>query len=177
MGASPAPAETLYERSREVARITGRLAEARAGDGGLTVIEGPAGIGKTRLLREARADGERSGMGVLSARGSELEQGFAFGVLRQALERPLADLDPGEHAAVTGGQASHALPVFDPALAAAGTEAVLHGVFWLLANLAERRPVVLTVDDAQWADESSLLALGYLARRVEQLPVALLVRD
>ncbi len=171
----PAPAETLYERAREVARITGRLGEARAGDGGLTVIEGPAGIGKTRLLQEARAEAERRGMTVLTARGSELEQGFAFGILRQAMERPLARMPDADRAALTGGQAAHALPLFDPARSAASIESLLHGIFWLLANLGERHPIVLAVDDAQWADESSLLALGYLARRVDELPVALII--
>lgn len=175
MSVSPAAAGTLYERAREVARINGRLAEARAGDGGLTAIEGPAGIGKTRLLQEVREHAERAGMTVLAGRGSELERGFAFGVLRQALERPLAELDPATRETVTAGPAAHALPLFDPARAVASIESLMHGVFWLLANLAERRPVVLAIDDAHWADESSLLALGYLAHRIEQLPVALVL--
>jgi len=172
---SPAAAETLYERARETARINGRLAEARAGDGGLTVIEGPAGIGKTRLLQEVRAQAQRTDMTVLAGRGSELEHGFAFGVLRQALERALAELDPAAREAVTAGPAAHALPLFDPTHAVVSIESLLHGVFWLLANLAERQAVVLAIDDAHWADESSVLALGYLARRVEQLPVALVI--
>ena len=171
----PAAADPLYERAREVARITGRLAEARAGDGGLTVIEGPAGIGKTRLLHELREHAERTGMAVLAGRGSELERGFAFGVLRQALERPLAELDPATRETVTAGPAAHALPLFEPARGVVSVESLMHGVFWLLANMAERRPVVLTIDDAHWADESSLLALGYLARRIEQLSVALVL--
>jgi len=54
--------------------VAGRLGEARAGDGGLTMIEGPAGIGKTSLLRAVRAQAEQAGMRVLSGRGSELEQ-------------------------------------------------------------------------------------------------------
>jgi DNA-binding CsgD family transcriptional regulator len=172
---SPAAAETLYDRAREVARIGGRLAEARDGDGGLIVIEGPAGIGKTRLLQEVRVRAERTGMTVLAGRGYELERGFAFGVLRQALERPLAELDPAEREAVTAGPAAHALALFDPTRSVVSTESLLHGAFWLLANLAERSPVVLAVDDAHWADESSMTALGYLARRIEQLPVALVI--
>ena len=65
---------TLLQRARELARIAGRLGEARAGEGGLTVIEGSAGIGKTSLLRAVRCAGRASGMRVLSGRGSELEQ-------------------------------------------------------------------------------------------------------
>jgi DNA-binding CsgD family transcriptional regulator len=165
---------SLHDRARELARIASRLAEARAGDGGLTVIEGPAGIGKTSLMQEALVQAERAGMQALAARGSELEREYAFGVLRQALERPLAELG-ADRDEVTAGHAAHALALFDPARPAPSSESLLHGVYWLVANLAERRPVVLAVDDAQWADESSVLALAYLARRVHQLPVAIVV--
>ncbi|MCP5978921.1 hypothetical protein NL364_30975, partial [Klebsiella pneumoniae] len=48
---------------------------------------------------------------------------------------------------------------------------VLHGLFWLVANLAERSPVVICVDDVQWADAPSLRFLDYLALRLEGLPV------
>ncbi|MEY2516734.1 MAG: hypothetical protein QOJ89_4092 [bacterium] len=165
----------LLERAQELARIAGRLAEARAGEGGLTVVEGPAGIGKTSLLRAVRARAEQDGMLVLSARGSELERDFAFGVVRQALERPLAELADDERRAVMTGPAAHAGALFDPTRSAASSEALLHGLYWLLANLAERRPLVLAIDDAHWADAPSIAALAFLTRRVEQLPVALIV--
>ena len=173
--AAPPAIDTLYERAQERARIAGRLVEACAGDGGLTVIEGPAGIGKTRLLHEVRVQAELAGMQILAGRGSELEHDFAFGVLRQALERPLAELDDAHRDAVTAGQAAHAIPLLHPARSAPSSESLFHGLYWLLANLAERRPLVLAVDDAHWADESSVQALAYLARRLEQLPVALVV--
>ena len=51
----------------------------------------------------------------------------------------------------------------------------MHGLYWLTANLAERGPLLLAVDDAQWADEPSLRFAVYLARRVRELPVALLL--
>ena len=54
-------------------------------------------------------------MRVLSASGSQLEQDFAFGVLRQALARPLSELDADQRAAVSAGQAAHADAMFDPA--------------------------------------------------------------
>ena len=171
----PLTSGALLERARELARIAGRLAEARAGEGGLTVIEGPAGIGKTSLLQAVRALAEQDGMLVLAARGSELERDFAFGVVRQALECPLAGLDAGEREAVMAGQASHAAALFDPTRSAASTEALLHGLYWLLANVAERRPLVLAIDDAHWADAPSIAALAFLTRRVEQLAVALIV--
>ena len=65
-----------------------------------------------------------------------------------------------------------------PAAGAVGDDATyqrLHGLYWLTANLSDDQPLVLSVDDAQWADEPSLQFLGFLARRVEALPVLLLV--
>ena len=51
----------------------------------------------------------------------------------------------------------------------------MHGLYWLTANLAERAPLLLAIDDAHWADEPSLLFVAYLARRIESLPVALVI--
>ena len=51
----------------------------------------------------------------------------------------------------------------------------LHGLYWLCANLAADAPLLVCVDDAQWADEPSLSFLGFLARRLEDLPVALVL--
>jgi hypothetical protein len=51
----------------------------------------------------------------------------------------------------------------------------MHGLYWMTANLAERTPLLLAVDDAHWADEMSLRLVLYLARRVADLPVLLLV--
>ena len=52
---------------------------------------------------------------------------------------------------------------------------MLHGLYWLAANFASRRPTLLVVDDLHWADEPSLRWLVYLARRLEGLPVLLLI--
>ena len=51
--------------------------------------------------------------------------------------------------------------------------AVLHGLYWLVANLADARPVVLLADDLHWADVPSLRFLEYLGRRLDGLAVAL----
>jgi hypothetical protein len=73
----------LLERQREL-QVLGSLIEAAChGSGRLVVVEGPAGIGKTRLLTAARAEAERAGLRVLGARGSELEREFAYGIVRQ----------------------------------------------------------------------------------------------
>ena len=51
--------------------------------------------------------------------------------------------------------------------------AALHGLYWLTVNLADAGPLVLTVDDAHWADPPSLRFLGYLSRRLDGMPVLL----
>ena len=52
---------------------------------------------------------------------------------------------------------------------------MLHGLYWLTANLAAERPAVLVIDDLHWSDPASASWLVYLARRIEGLPVALLL--
>src|SRR5262245_60623413 len=80
-----APPGALLEREGELARIGGSLARARQGRGGLVLVEGPAGMGKSALLADARALAEAAGMQVLRSRGAELEREFGYGVVRQLL--------------------------------------------------------------------------------------------
>ena len=119
------------------------------------------------------------GFEVLRARGSELESGFAFGVVRQLFERRLAGAGQGERAALLAGPAAAARPLLTGELAAqpAGDSsfAVLHGLYWLVVNLAAGRPVLLAIDDAHWADEPSLRWLAYLARRLDGLAAGVLM--
>src|SRR5690348_8252032 len=113
--------ERLLERERELAALDRLLAGARAGRGGVALIEGPAGIGKTRLLAEARE--RASDMTVLSARCSELERDFSFGAVRQLFEPRARDAD--ERARVLAGAAAAAEGVLGaPDAAAEGTFAV-----------------------------------------------------
>src|SRR5215472_17039339 len=79
-------ANGLLERDRELVRIDQLLSDAHAAAGGLLVIIGPAGIGKTALLRAATARAAPAGMRALAARGRELEIDFSFGVVRQLFE-------------------------------------------------------------------------------------------
>ena len=89
-GVPPMTVAALLERERELATCREGFVRARAGDGALILIEGPAGVGKTELAREARAAAGQAGLMPLEARGSELEQPFAFGVVRQLLEPVIA---------------------------------------------------------------------------------------
>ncbi|MDA0182538.1 AAA family ATPase [Solirubrobacter phytolaccae] len=165
-------APELLEREEDLAELDRTLARARAGTGQALAVEGPGGIGKTSLLAAARGQGREAGMLVLHARGSELERAFPFGVVRQLFEPALARTGELPFA----GAAELAKPIFDLSDGAEESSyARLHGLYWLCANLAAEQPLVVCVDDAQWADEPSLSFLGFLLRRLEDLPVALLV--
>ena len=121
-----------------------------------------------------RRRAETAGARVLSARGSDLEREFPFGVVRQLLEGLLLDPDVAERA--FAGAAAPARAVFErlDALGEGGSDfAALHGLYWVALNLAADRPLVLSVDDVHWADRPSLRYLAYLARRLEGQPVLL----
>ena len=105
----------LLERTGELARIESALVRARDGHGSFLVIEGPAGIGKTALLAATRAAAEEDGMRSLRSRGAELERDFAFGVVRQLFEPPLAEAPDTERADVLQGAAGRLCLVVDDA--------------------------------------------------------------
>ena len=169
----------LLEREAELAALEAMLGAARAGDGRLVVVEGSAGIGKTRLLAEVRALAQAGELEVLSARGGELEGEFAFGIVRQLFEAPLAAASAELRAELLSGAAGLSGSLFASAPtpsgeAAESSFAMLHGLYWLAANFASRTPTLVVVDDLHWADEPSLRWLHYLARRLEGLPLLLL---
>ncbi|HEY1323287.1 MAG TPA: AAA family ATPase, partial [Streptosporangiaceae bacterium] len=167
----------LLERERELATLHEGLDRACAGEGTLLLVQGPAGVGKTVLAREAREAAGRARMLSLEARGSELEQPFAFGVVRQLLE-PVVSKEPG-HTDLFAGGAGPAARLFEPDNqrppgAGVGFEA-LHSLYWLMVNVADRTPVLVLADDCQWADPESLRFLAYLAQRIEGLSVTMLL--
>ena len=171
----------LLERARELAELAEALADAYQSRGRIVLIEAPAGLGKTSLLADARGKALAAGFVALRARASELEHDFAYGCVRQMLEPVVVGAPESERRRLLAGAAAHAEPVFDlstsstPSSSVAGSFAVLHGLYWLLSNLAEEHPVVLTIDDVQWADAESLRFLAYLAPRVDGLRVVVLV--
>jgi class 3 adenylate cyclase/DNA-binding CsgD family transcriptional regulator len=169
----------LLEREAEVAAIHGVVKMAAEGGGRLLAIEGRAGMGKTRLVTEARAAAEAEGFQVLAARSSELEQDFAYCVLRQLFEPLLATVDPEQRAELFAGAASLAERLFQEAqLDAEGSDisfGMLHGLYWLAANTASRGPTLIAIDDLHWSDGPSLRWLAYLSRRLEGLPLAVVV--
>jgi DNA-binding CsgD family transcriptional regulator len=183
---SPAPVDRrrpspLLERDADLAALRALLDAAREANGTLVAVEGSAGTGKTRLLAEARSIAADMGLRVLSARGGELEQEFAFGVVRQLFEPLLATAPVEERAELMAGAAGLAAPLFgESGLAEAPASgdvafAILHGLYWLAANAALTQPTLLLVDDLHWGDAPSLRWLAYIAHRLEGLPLMLAV--
>jgi DNA-binding CsgD family transcriptional regulator len=160
----------LVGRDVEGARVV-TLIERLAEGGAALVVSGEAGVGKSALLRYARARADALGFRTLTTVGVESEAEFAFAGLHQLLYpvRGLAELLPGPQRGaleVAFGIANGPEPdVFLVALAA----------FQLVCDAAEGGPLVILADDAHWLDRSTLRVLTFIARRLENEPVALLI--
>jgi DNA-binding NarL/FixJ family response regulator len=159
----------LLDRDSDLAAIGRQLAAVRSGSGRVTVVEGPAGIGKSSLLAAVARFAEADGMTVLRARGGPLEQDAAWGVARQLFGR-------GDTATGAAALARRALDpdTPEPAMAGDAMYAAAHGLTWLASDLTERAPLLLVTDDVHWADAPSLRWLGQLARRLDELPLGVL---
>jgi DNA-binding CsgD family transcriptional regulator len=169
----------LLDRGAETSALERLTADAAGGVGGVVVLEGPAGIGKTALVRLAGELAAEQDLRSLRATGSELETGFPFGVARQLLERALDELSERDRTRSLWGTAALAARVLsvDPRISAerTGLPAAVHALFRLTTNLTRDQPTLITVDDAHWADATSLQFLHYLARRISDSPTALLI--
>src|SRR5208282_1993312 len=144
----------LLERKSELAAIRSLVRH-----GGLSIVGGGAGLGKTAMLNAACAIASRERRLVLRARGSDLERDFAHRVVRQLFERYCADAGEGETTALFAGAAHAVRSLLVPAVGDGGEHdafAVLHGLYWFTINIAVRHPVLIAIDDAHWADDASL---------------------
>src|SRR6516164_2609695 len=161
------PALSLVDRQRERAALDGLLGELRSGRGRALVVHGEAGVGKSALLEYAA--GAAPDLRVVRAAGVESEMELAFAGLHQ-LYAPLLDrlegLPPPQRDALGtafGLREGAAPDRFLVGLA----------VLTLLSEVAEDRPLLCLVDDAQWLDQASAQVLAFAARRLLTEPVGL----
>ena len=143
----------LLERDRELAELAQAAGEAAAGEGGLVLISGEAGIGKSSLVRALR--------GLLPAQArllvghcDDLGTPRTLGPFRDLVGQVGAELT---RALAEGGERDAMLAALPAELDWAG------------------HPTVLVVEDVHWADEATLDVLGYLARRIAGLPAVLVL--
>src|ERR687895_1472238 len=162
----------LLERDAELEALGIALRDSQAGRGSIVIVEAAQGLGKTRLLEGAAALAAGRGARVLRASGRDLERDLPFGVALQLFEKPVSRFDDVERERYFSGSAGLAAPlVLEGTPVPEGLSASLHGLYWLSANLAEERPLVLSIDDVHWCDPSTLRFLVYLAQRIEELPI------
>ena len=140
------------------------------------MVDAAAGLGKTRLVEEAIDASGGLQIQVLTATGRELERDFAFGLALQLFEGRVARAPGAARERLLSGPAGLARPLLEGARERAnGDFEYLHGLYWLAVNLADERPLLLAIDDAQWGDHASLRFLLYLAQRVGRLPLAVVL--
>jgi DNA-binding CsgD family transcriptional regulator len=164
----------LLERTDELAAISAALHRASLGHGSCLAIEGSPGIGKSVLLSAARLAAQHEGFSTVSAVGGRVETDYPYGIVRQLFER--SALEDGQ---LLSGAAAHAAGVLGlPRSGQPGDDeefAIAHALYWFASNLADRGPLLITIDDAQLCDISSLNVVHYLARRLDGLRVVVLV--
>ena len=173
---SLAPVPAIRGRETETAILEETLDQVESGHRAIALIEGEPGIGKTRLLDAALEDARRRGMQVAAGRAEELERTRPFGVMADAFGCARSSPDPrraaiGDLLAAGGDRERDPITVTsDPGLRFRVVDALAD----LVEELALPGPLVIGLDDLQWADASSLLTLSALSRRVEYLPVGLI---
>lgn len=179
-GAAPEAGDTFAGRAPDLARLTEAWQRARAGRRQVVLVGGEAGIGKTRLATEAALAAGREGAVVLHGRCDE-DTAVPYQPVAEALERYVAgatdpdDLrrhvgrDGGELARLVVGLAQRLPDLAPPAPTEAETDRnrLFRAVASFLAAVAASAPVVLVLDDLQWATAPTVLLLHHLVRALE----------
>jgi DNA-binding CsgD family transcriptional regulator len=162
--------ERILGRDRELGIVGDLVASANEG-GGALLIHGEAGIGKSALLERAIELARAGGMRIVRTTGVRTETNLPFAGLHQLLQPILARIDTlpkPQYAALAGAFGLVEGAAEDPFLIALAT-------LTLLADAATRGPILVVVDDAQWLDRPSADALAFVARRLGEDPLVMVV--
>lgn len=184
----PVAAAAFVGRGRELEQFRQALSAAKGGAGQCLALAGEAGLGKTRLLAQARKMALESGFQVFEGQCFEPDLSFPYAPLIDALRGYCAQRDPAkilEGFGPLGPELVKLLPELSlrlpqlqptPALAPEAEkrrqfEALTH----FLTGLSQHQPLLCILEDIHWSDETSLEFLLYAARRLTNFPILLLV--
>ncbi|MCW3034689.1 MAG: putative LuxR family transcriptional regulator [Actinobacteria bacterium] len=191
LGLPQDPETPLIGRSAELAELLLTLARAAKGEGSLVTLEGEAGIGKTVLLEQALSKAEALGFRCFAGGAEELERHRPFGAISEALgigrrgriDQPPLPGDDERRAAVAQLLAEPAAAGASNQTSAAamlagaqpeGEFRVVDALIDFVEHLCAGGPVVVALEDLQWSDPSTLLALNRLGRELPRLPAVLI---
>jgi tetratricopeptide (TPR) repeat protein len=164
--------EAIVGRAAEVGRVVAFLSESAAGPRAL-LLHGEAGIGKTTVWREAVHRARELGRRVLFARPGQSESELPYSALADLLDgigdEVIAGLPAPQRVAVEAALAR------GDSTAAPDGHALARGVLGLLRTTGANARVLLAIDDAQWLDRPSASVLTFALRRVERVPLRVLV--
>ena len=169
-------------RERELESVVSALAESRDAQSRFVLLEGEAGVGKTRFARELERRAQGMGARVLEGACLPLGgEGMPFGAVIEALRALALTVDHGDLVALAGhgrAELGRVIPELEPAADArlgpadpVGQSRLFEYLLRFLVQLADRQPVVIVLEDLHWADRSTLELLGFLARNLRSSQV------
>ena len=184
----PRPDEApLVGRSAELALLSKATDEAAKGAGRSVFIVGEGGIGKTRLAGAASERAAKRGWSVAVGRAYPVETGVPYALFSDALLPLVRSLDAAALSVLTRGSAtdfSYLFPNLGPsadrsrASAGADPSEIKARLLWsftqFLGRLSAKQPLLIVLENLQWADASSLELLHFLARQIEAQKIVLL---
>jgi predicted ATPase/class 3 adenylate cyclase len=171
-------------RAQERARLVHAVERARAGSGGLMLVAGEAGVGKSRLVEEAAGEARRLGLSVLSGHCVDQQGAPPYLPIIEHLEEAARRASPEAFRQALGENASEIAKLMpelrvryadipEPVSLPPEQERryLLHGIAEFIERNARATPLMLVFEDLHWADESTMLLVRLLAQRVAQVPV------
>src|SRR5688572_6567024 len=180
------PQLPLVGRNREVEMINTVLDDAGGGRGRTLVLHGEGGVGKSRLLQAAESEATRRGWAIAAGRAYPVESGIPYAPFTDAFAPLFRAMPPEKRTALTRGadvdmanlfpmlqssEASQTRPLDDPGDL---KTRLLWSFTEFLGRFSARKPLLIVLDDLQWADPSSLELLHFVGRQIDGKPIALI---